>query len=420
MARFQVGPTGRPRVSNTRRVALTILALATTALATLSVSAALRDTTPPRLYFEAPLRLAEGHDAEVFVSADEPVTYVVNYAGTTHEAVDQDHTFTLSVAPGANTVTIVATDGAGNATEVSSSIEGVAAPLVTLRAPESLLSGEALGLSIDIDANGADIVGFELTVDGRAIKTIDRQEDTYAVVATPLTVDPLTLNVQAVLEDEFGRQSFAQREVNIEPLGFTIEQLGLSDSTLSLLTAENAELERLTLAEAYSKISSQPLWSRPFIMPISGRHSSGFADARRYAVGGPASFHNGLDLAALQGTPVAATNDGVVLVAAALPIKGGFVMIDHGFGLASLYLHQSEIYVEAGQPVKRGDIIGLVGSTGLSTGPHLHWEMRLAQQPTNPLSWTERLWPGDAVIQPTTQPTSQPTDQPTDESTNQP
>src|SRR5690606_32756086 len=122
----------------------------------------------------------------------------------------------------------------------------------------------------------------------------------------------------------------------------TVEQLGLSDSTLSLLTAENAELERLTLAEAYSKISSEPLWSEAFLMPISGRHSSGFADARRYAVGGPASFHNGLDLAAPQGTKVAATNDGIVLVAANLPIKGGFVMIDHGFGLASLYLHQSQ------------------------------------------------------------------------------
>src|SRR5690606_38745540 len=173
-----------------------------------------------------------------------------------------------------------------------------------------------------------------------------------AVFSTPLIVEPRSLTLTASVTDEFGRVVLATRTVAIEPLSVTVEQLGLGSQTLSLLTAENAELERLTLAEAYAKLSPEPLWSAAFVMPISGRESSGFADARSYAVGGAVSFHNGLDLAAPQGTPVAATNDGVVLVAGPYPIKGGFVMIDHGFGLASLYLHLSEVHVTAGQPVK--------------------------------------------------------------------
>lgn len=377
-----------------------MLALATTALATLSVSAALRDTTPPRLYFEAPLRLAEGDGAAVFISADEPVTYVVTYGDTRLEEVDQDHTFILSVLAGDNVVTILATDGAGNRTEVSSSIKGVAAPEVALQAPSSVRSGDALGTSVVISDNGAAIVRLDIDLEGASAPTVEREGAAYAVFSTPLIVEPLSLTLTASVTDEFGRVVSTTRTVAIEPLSVTVEQLGLGSQTLSLLTAENAELERLTLAEAYAKLSPEPLWSAAFVMPISGRESSGFADARSYAVGGPVSFHNGLDLAAPQGTPVAATNDGVVLVAGPYPIKGGFVMIDHGFGLASLYLHLSEVHVTAGRPVKRGDIIGLVGTTGLSTGPHLHWEMRLAQQPTNPLTWAGRQWPGDPLPDP--------------------
>lgn len=393
-------PSDSPRRNSTRRLALTILALATTALATLSVSAALRDTTPPRLYLEAPLRLAEGHTAEVFISADEPVTYELSYAGSSQEAVAQDHTFELWTVAGDNVVSIKATDGAGNVTEVSSSIRGVTAPSVRLQAPAAIRSGDALGVTFEIEETDAVIELVELTVDDVVVTTIARGEGDYAVLATPLTVEPTTLNVVVRVSDEFGRTIVDSHTVQIEPLDYTVEQLGLSDSTLSLLTAENAELERLTLAEAYTRQAPGPLWSQPFLMPISGRESSGFADARRYAQGGPVSFHNGLDLAAPTGTPVAATNDGIVLVAGDYPIKGGFVMIDHGFGLASLYLHLSEIHVSAGQHLSRGEIIGLVGSTGLSTGPHLHWEMRLLQQPTNPLSWTDRLWPGDPLPEP--------------------
>src|SRR5690606_4098213 len=151
-------------------------------------SAALRDTTPPRLYFEAPLRLAEGDDAAVFISADEPVTYVVTYGDTRLEEVDQDHTFTLGVLAGDNVVTILATDGSGNRTEVSSSIEGVAAPEVELLAPPAVRSGDALGASVVVSDNGAAIAALDIDLEGESGPTVEREGTAYAVFSTPLIV----------------------------------------------------------------------------------------------------------------------------------------------------------------------------------------------------------------------------------------
>lgn len=376
-----------------RRLALILLALASTTLATLSVSAAFRDTTAPRLYYEAPLRLPEGDSAEVFVSADEPVTYVVTYGETRVEEVAQDHTFVLTIVAGDEPVIIEATDAAGNVTEVSSVINGVALVELELVLPPRIRSGDPLGTTLKVSEGGAAVVATDLSLDGESGRTLATEDGTYAVFATPFTVDPDQVSVVATVTDEFGRSVEVSRQVEVEPLSVRVEQLALSPQTLAVITPEGAELERATLSGAVALGAGEPLWSEPFLMPIEGRESSGFADARRYVEGGRVSYHNGLDLAAPLGTPVAATNDGRVMVAGPYPIKGGWILIDHGFGLSSLYFHLSRIDVEVGDHVKKGDIIGLVGSTGLSTGPHLHWEMRLGERPTNPLAWADRSWP---------------------------
>jgi murein DD-endopeptidase MepM/ murein hydrolase activator NlpD len=161
------------------------------------------------------------------------------------------------------------------------------------------------------------------------------------------------------------------------------------------MTDENRELEEQMLADAQARSATEPLWNEPFLLPSEGWHSSAFGSARRYYPDGPVSHHEGTDLASMTGTPIYATNRGTVLVAGYYPLKGGLVVLDHGAGLMSLYLHQSEIHVTAGQQVERGELLGEVGSTGISTGPHLHWEMRVNLQPTDPLLWVDRLLPGD-------------------------
>ncbi len=99
-------------------------------------------------------------------------------------------------------------------------------------------------------------------------------------------------------------------------------------------------------------------------------------------------MHEGIDLTASRGTKIFATADGIVLQAR--NTTGGYgrkIIIDHGFGYRTLYGHLHEIHVKPGQEVKRGDVIGLVGSTGLSVSPHLHYEVHVNGRPVNPLNY---------------------------------
>jgi murein DD-endopeptidase MepM/ murein hydrolase activator NlpD len=110
-----------------------------------------------------------------------------------------------------------------------------------------------------------------------------------------------------------------------------------------------------------------------FVWPVSGR-ISGIFGTQRILNGEPRRPHRGVDVAAPPGTPVGAMADGVVSLAAPdLYYTGGTVMIDHGFGLHSIYAHLSEVRVAVGQAVGQGEAIGRVGATGRVTGPHLHW-----------------------------------------------
>jgi murein DD-endopeptidase MepM/ murein hydrolase activator NlpD len=102
-----------------------------------------------------------------------------------------------------------------------------------------------------------------------------------------------------------------------------------------------------------------------------------------------AGFHNGVDLRAPQGTPVTAANDGVVLIAYPFKAHGKTVLINHGQGVMSIYLHMSVIGVRPGQKVKKGQMLGRVGSTGVSTAPHVHWQIFVHGVPVNPQPWLE-------------------------------
>jgi murein DD-endopeptidase MepM/ murein hydrolase activator NlpD len=119
--------------------------------------------------------------------------------------------------------------------------------------------------------------------------------------------------------------------------------------------------------------------------PILGARLSSPFGLRNDPLGGGAGFHSGVDLAARTGTPIRAVADGTVVTAGDCGGYGNCVIIDHGVSLATLYGHQSVVLVAEGQPVVAGQVIGLVGSTGKSTGPHLHFELRLNGIPIDPL-----------------------------------
>jgi peptidase M23-like protein len=126
-------------------------------------------------------------------------------------------------------------------------------------------------------------------------------------------------------------------------------------------------------------------WRQDFLWPITGRISGVFGSQRVYR-GEPGSYHGGVDIVRPSGTPVVTPADGVVVLATQTPftLEGYLVIIDHGMGLNSAFLHLSRIDVSEGQRVRRGDRIAAIGSSGRATGPHLHWGMKWGSERIDP------------------------------------
>ncbi len=136
------------------------------------------------------------------------------------------------------------------------------------------------------------------------------------------------------------------------------------------------------------QFTPQKLWSGPFIFPVQGDVSSPFGIMRSYNGGPISEYHHGTDFAVDEGTPVGAAASGRVAFAGPLTVRGNTVMIDHGLGVFTSYNHLSRIDVQVGQTVAQGQTIGAVGSTGLATGPHLHWEVAVRGVDVDPVLWT--------------------------------
>ncbi len=121
----------------------------------------------------------------------------------------------------------------------------------------------------------------------------------------------------------------------------------------------------------------------PSMWPVDGRLLSPFG-ARTDPFSGEGAFHTGVDISALIGTPVRAAADGIVTYAAMENGYGRIIKVDHGNGIETYYAHLSRFYVQEGQDVRRGEMIGAVGNSGRVTAPHLHYEVRLGHAPVNP------------------------------------
>ncbi len=160
----------------------------------------------------------------------------------------------------------------------------------------------------------------------------------------------------------------------------------------SILTTPNQESDTRKTQEARKKAmleAETPLWRGPFIWPSKGTITTEFGFTR-YVNNVPNGRHSGIDIAAPQGTPVLATNDGRVVFAGNLYVTGLTVIIYHGLDLYSSYCHLSAIKIQDGSQVSKGEAIGLVGSTGLSTGPHLHLTFRVGETSVDPNLFLER------------------------------
>ncbi len=192
--------------------------------------------------------------------------------------------------------------------------------------------------------------------------------------------------LEAVLAD--GRKvtevlAVAPRAWRIERVNVPLRPPATPDADYQRI--RTAELARIAAARTANSASEG--WRQRFIWPVRGRISGLFGSQRIYQ-GVPASYHSGTDVSTgHSGTPFVAPADGIVILAAESPfsLEGNLLMIDHGMGLNSAFLHGSKLLVKAGDSVRQGQVIGLIGMSGRASGPHLHWSVKWHEARLDPM-----------------------------------
>ncbi|HTN14943.1 MAG TPA: M23 family metallopeptidase [Sphingomonadaceae bacterium] len=179
------------------------------------------------------------------------------------------------------------------------------------------------------------------------------------------------------------------REIAVAPRKWDIEHINAArrpgGASADFMKIREPELAQIAAAREIR--SDAQGWRQSFIWPAKGRISGRFGSQRIYR-GEPGSYHSGLDISTgTSGTPFVAPADGVVILAAQTPfsLEGHLLMIDHGNGLNSAFLHCSQIAVKPGDHVKQGQVIGRIGMSGRATGPHLHWSLKWLDARLDPL-----------------------------------
>jgi murein DD-endopeptidase MepM/ murein hydrolase activator NlpD len=248
-------------------------------------------------------------------------------------------------------------------------------------------------------------------------------QDRFALFAVPYDMSDAS-GVRVVADDGAGNESQVRFIDQFFPKPLRKDTIQLNDAFLEKVTTEIlAQTPELTgkgspldnyleinrnlrkrnqtvLDQLATRSENAFLWREPFLPMVNTAIKANFAERRSYVYQGhevDQQDHLGLDMASVRAAPVPATNDGVVVYAAYLGIYGNCVVLDHGYGLQSLYGHLSSIDVKVGDKVTRGQALGRSGATGLAAGDHLHFAIMLQGLPVNPIEWFDRKWLHDRL-----------------------
>lgn len=226
-------------------------------------------------------------------------------------------------------------------------------------APEGTLRLELDGREIALASDGRFFIAFDR--DARPTATLTAHFADFPQVTMALNIAPRAWQVEHVnapLRPPISTEAFQKRRAG--------------------------ELAQINAAREVR--SNSEGWRQRFIWPSKGRISGRFGAQRIYR-GEPGSYHGGVDVAGATGQNIVAPADGVVILAASSPftLEGNLLMLDHGMGLNSAFLHLSRIDVRVGDHVRQGQSIGAIGATGRATGPHLHWGMKWNEARIDPM-----------------------------------
>jgi murein DD-endopeptidase MepM/ murein hydrolase activator NlpD len=215
----------------------------------------------------------------------------------------------------------------------------------------------------------------------------DKDQTYEGLLGVDLNTKPEKYGIRFVATDESGTTNSQKSSIKVMKADFAVQKVTLPQSMVELdpKTLERVNQESKRLKELFQKFWNERTWKGAFIRPVEGEMSGAFG-TRRIINGQPKSSHTGVDLRAEEGTPVWASNSGRVALVDELFFSGISVILDHGWGLYSMYFHLSGARVREGDRVPKGAELGRVGSTGRSTGPHLHWGIILNGARVNPFS----------------------------------
>ena len=282
---------------------------------------------------------------------------------------------------------------AGDVAATPESASPATAVVITL-SPNRVGVGETMLVSVR--SFGAD--NGSLTFRGESLPLSLDGDDLWAVVGVPVQATLGAATLAVTTRDPAGNViATATANYEVVPVDRPIQNLTLTEEEASVLTAEAGQREYELRLQQFSRFDRGRRWNGRFARPLAGPITTLFGSGRRINGGPPGSFHSGTDIANALGTPVLSAAAGRVSWTGEMPIRGNTVIIDHGAGVLTHYSHLSAIHVAVDQSVRPGETIGLVGSTGLSTGPHLHWELSIYGVNVDPFEWiTTSFLPGAA------------------------
>jgi murein DD-endopeptidase MepM/ murein hydrolase activator NlpD len=254
--------------------------------------------------------------------------------------------------------------------------------------------------------------------DNRSFPVPGNANQRFALFAYPWDAPPDTVP-EVYAKNAAGTEATARFWFKVFPKRFRMRDLPIDDQFLEkvvnqiapgssgdllarflLINGEMRHKNNRTLAGLRSKTEEKFLWTQSFLQLANSKVESEFADVRSYIYKGKKvdqQVHLGFDLAVSAHTPVVAANTGKVVWAAPLGIYGNCIVVDHGYGLQSIYGHLSEIAVKEGESVVRGQTMGKSGSTGLAGGDHLHFSMQVDGVEVNPVEWWDDHWIKDHI-----------------------
>jgi hypothetical protein len=279
-------------------------------------------------------------------------------------------------------------------------LAGPGAALAVVLEPPALQVGRTLLIRVPVPAGGSvtgtfagHALAFTCCLDFTTPAGSLHTAWALAGVDPDLSLPPEPLTVRTAGAQ--GQASTASRTVTTVAYPYPVLRLPAYPYSQPRPSTSTSTDEHDMLRALVAARNGPPRWQGRWQPPLAGPLvvNSAFGERRAYGSEPVSVIHGGVDLDAQAGDPIYAPAPGRVVLAEPLATRGNVIVLDHGAGVYSLYAHQSAFRVRLGQTVQMGDVIGLVGSTGLATGPHLHWEVYVDDALVEPLQWLARSFP---------------------------